>query len=79
MPLQSMVEMAAREEAEHAARMATNWALVMQSNDPQSVATGLVWFGRHLSETFLRFALAAAVDQLGEQLAKTPAAEGTIQ
>ena len=79
MPLQSMVEMAARKEAEHAARMATNWVLVMQSNDPQSVATGLVWFGRHLSETFLLFALAAAVDQLGEQLAKTPAAEGTIQ
>ena len=79
MPLQSMVEMAAREEAEHAARMATNWALVMQSNDPQSVATGLVWFGRHLSKTFLLFALAAAVDQLGEQLAKTSAAEGTIQ
>ena len=79
MPLQSMVEMAAREEAEHAARMATNWALVMQSNDPQSVAAGLVWFGRHLSETFLLFALAAAVDQLGEQLTKPPAAEGTIQ
>jgi hypothetical protein len=79
MPLQSMVEMAAREEAEHAARMATNWALVMQSNDPQSVATGLVWFGRHLSETFLRFALAAAVDQLGEQLTNPSAAEDTIQ
>ena len=79
MPLQSMVEMAAREEAEHAARMATDWALVMQSNDTQSVATGLVWFGRHLNETFLLFALAAAVAQLGEQLAKTSAAEGTSQ
>jgi hypothetical protein len=73
-----MVEMAAREEAEHAARMATSWALVMQSDDPKSVATGLVWFGRHLNETFLRFAVAQSVDQLAEQLAKAPAAEGTI-
>ena len=78
MPLQSMVEMAAREEAEHAARMATDWALVMQSRDPASVAAGLVWFGRHLGETFWRFAVAQSVDQLAEQLAKTPAAEGTI-
>jgi len=76
MHVQSMVEMAAREEAEHAARMATDWALVMQSNDPQSVATGLVWFGRHLNEMFLRFAVAAAVDQLGEAIAKTTALEG---
>ena len=71
---ESLVAKAAREEGERAARMATPWALCMESGQPQSVAKAMCWLGLHLKEMIWQFEIASEVDALGAAL-NAPATE----
>ena len=67
-PADSMVARAAEQEAEHAARMATPWALMWRSEKPENQALAMVWLGRRMGEMFWRFEIAMQVDALAAQL-----------
>jgi hypothetical protein len=67
-PADSMVARAAEQEAEHAARMATPWALMWRSEEPANQALAMAWLGRRINEMFWRFEIAARVDAVAAQL-----------
>ena len=71
-----MTAKAAREEAEHAARMETPWILTMSSKEPEEVAWGLTWMGCHLNEMMWRFWVSMEVDRLGMALTKVSMSTG---
>jgi len=64
----SLVALAAMEEGQKAARIATPWALCMRSGDPQAGAAALCCMGLHLKEVFWQFEIADEVDRLGAAL-----------